>query len=294
MKVRTILFTLGTLLTISSCDGYTQAKAFTYGSKIDNPGATYATQRIWLSNDNTYFYENDEYGVPCKNGIRYQVDNNYYVIEMPYVMNSNSMKLYYADVPYRVTSISFLRLSGSTEHEYKIYQEANVSSLSYGVCYYAGNSSLEDYSNLTMNPVYGANAIVLSRVVEAYLTYGKDDSNGCTSFTIKNLFNTWFKNKSASKDDLKDAKIWDYTGYAANGNKYDGLTKNAQFSVNEKWNTMCSQAGIDPNTGLERNNFLEWIKEHKLLVFGGGAALVIVVTGMVFIFISKKKKQRDN
>ena len=295
-RISAILFTLGTLLSLSSCSSYSMASAFSSSvkSKIVNPGATYETQRVFLSNENTYFYENDEYGVPCKNGVKYEISGSSFIIEMPYVVNSNSLKLYYADIPYKVRSISFVRLSGSEEHDTKIYQEAKVEALSYGVCYYTGTSSLEDYSNVVMAPVYGSSAIVLARVVESYLTYGKDDSNGTTNFTVKNLFNTWFKNKAASKDDLKDMMIWDYTGYAANGNKYDGLVKNAQFSVNEKWNTMCSQAGVDPNTGLDRNNFLEWIKEHKLLVIGGGVAIILVATLTVIIVISKKKKQSEN
>ena len=129
--------------------------------------------------------------------------------------------------------------------------------------------------------------------MESYLTFGKSPSNGCIETTIVNVFNTWFKNKSASKDDLKNAKILDYTGYAANGNSYEGLTKNATFSVNEKWNTMCSQASIDPNTGLHRSVDLSWFKTNEfkgVLVIGGTALLV---TGVLVVLLMMRKKRLD-
>lgn len=295
MRLKRIIFATGLLLsTVTlSMNAYQRVFAdgdFIYGEKIDNPGATYRTQRVWLNNENQYFYENDEWGVPCKNAIRYSKDNVYYVIEMESVINtSNSKKYYYADIPYQVTGVSFLRISGSPDHDYKIYQEANVANLTYGTCYYAGTNSLEDYSNLLISTVAGADANMLARVVEAYLTYGKDDSNGTTKNTVKSLFSTWFSGKSASKDDLKNTKILDYTGYAANGNSYEGLEKNAYFSVNEKWNTMCSQVGIDPNTGAERNDFLEWIKNNKVVVIVGGIAILGIAGFAIFLVIKKKK-----
>lgn len=295
MKLKGLLLLSGLLLsTVTlSLNSYQRVNAdgdFIYGEKIDNPGATYRTQRVWLNNENQYFYENDEWGVPCKNAIRYSKDNIYYVIEMESLINTSDAKTYYyADVPYQTTTVSFLRISGSTEHVYKIYNEANINRLTYGICYYAGTSSLEDYSNMRIAPVMNADANMLARVVESYLTYGKDDSNGTTKSTVKALYSTWFSNKKASKDELKNIKILDYTGYAANGNSYEGLEKNAYFSVNEKWNTMCSQVGIDPNTGAERNDFLEWIKNNKVVVIVGGIAILGIAGFAIFLVIKKKK-----
>ena len=76
---------------------------------------------------------------------------------------------------------------------------------------------------------------MLAFVVEAYLTYGKSPSNGDVTYVIQSLYKTWFNNKSANKDEMKARKIYDYTGYAKNGNSYEGLTKDGLFSVNEKW-----------------------------------------------------------
>lgn len=296
MKLKGLLLLSGLLLstiTLSMNGSYQRVNAdgdFIYGEKIDNPGATYRTQRVWLNNENTYFYDNDEWGVPCKNAIRYSIDNTYYVIEMETAINtSDSRKYYYADIPYQVRSASFLRISGSEDHLYRIYQEANIDYLSYGICYYAGTSSPDDYSNIRISSVMNADAYILARVVESYLTYGKDDSNGTTKSTVKALYSTWFSNKKASKDELKNTKILDYTGYAANGNSYEGLEKNAYFSINEKWNTMCSQAGIDPNTGLDRNDFLEWIKQNKVIIIVGGIAILGIVGFAIFLVIKKKK-----
>ena len=147
---------------------------------------------------------------------------------------------------------------------------------------------------MTTTNVNGADATLLSLVVESYLTYGKDNSNGCTESTIKNLFNTWFRNKSASSDDLKNTKILDYTGYAANGNSYEGLVKNAYFSINEKWNTMCSQVGIDPNTGEARGIDWSWFQSNtfKIILIIGGTSL-IVIGGVVVLLIVRKRKRQD-
>ena len=161
--------------------------------------------------------------------------------------------------------------------------------LSYGTCY-----TYDSKSGVTTTNVNGADSTLLSLVVEAYLTYGKDNSNGCTESTIKNLFNTWFRNKSASSDDLKNTKILDYTGYAANGNSYEGLVKNAYFSINEKWNTMCSQVGIDPNTGEVRGLDWSWLQSRsfKMMLIIGGTSLV-VIGGVVVLLIIRKRRRQD-
>ena len=156
----------------------------------------------------------------------------------------------------------------------------------FGACYYI------DDTDIITSSVSGASAHILGMVVEAYLTYGKNDSNGAVKQTLINLYNTWFKNKSATDEELKSQKIMDYTGYTANGNSYEGLEKNSYFSVNEKWNTMCSQVGIDPKTGKERNAFLDWFTDKKIIVIAiGGVALMCA--GFAAFIIIKKRKERD-
>ena len=248
---------------------------------IPNPGATYETQRIWLSHNIDNEYDNYVY---------YQYNDNSCVIKMESIINVyDSSTYYYVDVPYQVTSIHFLKMFTTTD-DYIINRDINIDYLTYGSCYiYDSNST----GAITTN-VNGADATLLSLVVEAYLTYGKDNSNGCTESTIKNLFNTWFRNKSASSDDLKNTKILDYTGYAANGNSYEGLVKNAYFSINEKWNTMCSQVGIDPNTGETRGIDWSWLQSRtfKMILIIGGTSLV-VIGGVVVLLIVRKRRRQD-
>ena len=264
-----------------------------FGNKDVNPGATYLTQRVWLNNDNT-FLDNDIDNWGYENAVGYFDDkDNYHILVMSSIINLHDNRTYYyADIPEYVSSIKFMRISKTDNgHNYLIYQNVDINYLSYGVCYFAGVTSYEDYLNITPSSVDGATAAMLHLVVEAYLTYGKSSSNGCSSLTVKNLFNTWFKNKSATKDELKNEKIPDYTGYSSNGNSYEGLTKNSYFSVNEKWNTMCSQAGIDPNTGNIRTFTLSWFDKDttKMLLIIGGVA-VIVCGGAVALMIIRRKK----
>ena len=90
-------------------DEYVVAKADNDYQRIDNPGATYKTQRVWLSNDNEYFYE-DGY----KNNVSYSYQDKNYVIEMPSIINTYDNKTYYyADIPYEVSTMSFLRMKDS-------------------------------------------------------------------------------------------------------------------------------------------------------------------------------------
>ena len=257
-----------------------------YQDKKINPGATYETQRVWLFNPVNE--EKDEWGKDIVNTVMYTYKNGTYLMDMESVTNSfNGYIYYYADVPYELTSIHFLRTASSKDHNYIIYKDAYIPSLTYGVCYFA---DVEDFTSISIGVVPSATAVMLSKVVESYLTYGKDDSNGATTSTMKNVYHTFFASKSATSDELKSIKILDYTGYAANGNSYVGLVKNSSYSVNEKWNTMCSQAGIDPNTGEIRTFSFGWLasEEFRMAILVGGTALLLV-GGLVFIYFRKKR-----
>ena len=101
------------------------------------------------------------------------------------------------------------------------------------------------------------------------------------------------KQRIKKESDLKNTKILDYTGYAANGNNYEGLAKTAFFSVNEKWRTMCAQAGVDPKTGqiVELRSSITFTTTGKILIaLIGAAALIGIMVGiMLFIRLYKKK-----
>lgn len=264
-----------------------------YGDKTKNPEATYKTQRIWLENNNSYFYESDDWGKPCVNAIGYSFDNKWNIILMPSIDNGTD-KLYYADIPFELSSIHFMRISQSDNHNFLIYQDVNIEQLTYGICYRAGTNSYDDYKNIGITTVLGAGAVLLGEVVSSYLTYGQAQSNGCVTSTVRNLFDTWFKNKGATDKELKETKIKDYTGYAKNGNSYEGLEKNQDFSVNEKWIAMCNQANIDYKTGRIKGSSWSWLDGYGLpilvlasiLVGGGVIALVVVLI--------KRKKERIN
>lgn len=234
-----------------------------YGDKKDNPGATYASQRVWL-------WANDE--LDDIHAVGYYSHGTWYVLKMDFYVNTDGNVYYYADIPYEVTSISFLNMSSN----YLIDRKIDIKTLTHGVCYQPNEAAVSGYSFAT---VVGADASLLAKVVEAYLTYGKDPSNGAVEEVLEKVFTTWFKNKIATSDELKQAKILDYTGYSANGNSYVGLEKTSSFSVNEKWNAMCSQAGINPNTGAKRVGFIGSIFGSKTVMVGilGSAALVILL-----------------
>ena len=243
-----------------------------YGNRIDNPGATYRTQRVWLYSESSHDY-----------GVRYVSEDLIKEAEMIDITNAfDGRKYYYADIPYLVDKVTFIEMSN-----YVTYKETKIESLAYGVCYSLSN---DGYSYIR---VPDSDAIMLSKVVEAYLTYGRGDSNGCTLPTVKSLFNTWFVSKSASKDDLNIISILDYSGYNKETGSYEGYEKSTPYTVSMKWNAMCSMAGIDPDTGLEGNKFLEWIKANKKLVIVIGILALGTVAGVVFIIILKKKKAKQ-
>ncbi len=265
-----------------------------YGERIKNPGATYKTQRVWLNNTYPNFYDNDDWGTPRKNVIGYidDLSKAFILIEMEQVLNlSTNETYYYADIPYTVSSMSFLSISQKEGHSYLIYDMAEIPNISYGSCYFADLNNTE-FSVLT-GSVNSASATILKYVCEAYLTYGKADSNGSTSFTVSNLFNTWFKNKSATINDLKKEILMDYSGYSQNGNSYENLIKDTPYSVNEKWKTMCSQAGIDPNTGEFRGFNLSFFSSDlfKLLLVVGGVTLIVI---LIFIIYALNKAHKEN
>ena len=263
-------------------------KGFGYYTDINkNTDATYKTQRIWCTNT----FINDE-TLPACNAVGYYSNTEWYISIMSSISN-NGIDYYFVDIPRETISFSFLRLSSIENHEYLLYQKVEVSSISYGSCYTLSmnNNNLE----VGITSVNGASAPMLGKVVEAYLTYGKADSNGATQSTMTKVFDTWFANKSATKEELKKEMIKDYTGYAKNGNSYEGLTtKDGTFSVNEKWNTMCSQAGIDPNTGKARSgNWFAWMSGINFkIVLTIGIGVLISAGGLIAYTIYRKKKQR--
>ena len=266
-----------------------------YGNKMINPGATYKTQRVWLYNTSSYFTTNDDWGSKRTTAIGYHYDNKWSVIEMSNVINTYDKKVYYyADLPIGVTSINFMATSSNNNHKYLVYENLAIEKLSYGVCYCITDVSSDDRLEITNIVVNGADAMLLSMVVEAYLTLSKDISNGAYSETIKKLFTTWFEKKSASSDDLKNTKILDYTGYNDNGNSYEGLEKNASFSVSEKWNTLCSQAGIDPKTGKSRGDSQSLLDGNtgKFFIIVGGMAIIVSLGTIGFILFRKKRKEK--
>ena len=255
-----------------------------YGEKTNNPGATYKTHRVWLSNNNSDFYNNDSWGSKCNNAVMYYSSDKWNLIVSPSITNTkDGTNYYYIDLPINVKSLYFVKLSSKDKHDYLIYNSFYLETISYGVCYY--NDS-KDLSNVVTKFALSADATMLSLVVEAYLTYGKDPSNGAIKSTIQNIYSYWFKNKAATKDELKNTKILDYTGYANNGNSYEGLEKNAYYSINEKWNTICSQVGIDPNTGLDRSSFN--INTPVIIVVVSITVGAIIVFGII-LFIKKRR-----
>ena len=255
-----------------------------YGNTLSNPGATAATQRVWLSNDVAEFYSDDEWDKPRKNAVAYLLNNTYQIVIMDNCRNSaDSRDYYYADIPAEAVSCHFLRVSNNSGI---IYEDNEVLFWQYGVCYlYA----LDGIINTVTVPK--ADADILGLVVEAYLTYGKLPSNGSDTGTVSNLFNTWFKEKSATAEDLKNYKIKDYSGEGyKDGEYHPEVPKTAEFSVNEKWNTMCGQAGIDPKTGERRNvfGFLNFSSSTWGIIGLVGVAAVVLLIGAILMLLKNK------
>ena len=250
---------------------------------VENPGATYETQRIWLC-DSSLNDKSLEYAVGFDNNSQYQVT------PMSKITNSyDSVNYYYVDIPYEQKSLHFLKISNVENHNYLINQDFPVSYIMYGACYFGGSTE-DAFKNIHTEVVRGADYIILGLVVEAYLTYGRYTSNGCTNTTVSTLEKTWFKEASATKEQLKENKISDYSGYSKNGNSYEGLLKDSLYSINEKWNTMKSQAGIGAKT-----NFFDKLLSAKLFPFAiiGGSALVIIVLVLILMVCMNKKKRKN-
>lgn len=255
-----------------------------YGEKVENPGATYKTHRVWLNNNNSDFYNNDSWDSKCNNAVMYYSLDKWNLIVSPSITNTkDGMNYYYVDLPVDVKSFYFVKLSSKEKHNYLVYNSFYIEQASYGVCYF---NNTADLSNITTQFVMSADATMLAFVVEAYLTYGTNPSNGAVKTTIQSVFSYWFKNKAATDSELKNTKILDYTGYTKNGNSYEGLEKNAQFSVNEKWNTICSQVGIDPKTGNDRASFN---MNTTLIVVVVSVAVGAVVIFGIILFIKKRR-----
>lgn len=231
---------------------------------------TYNNQRVWL-----YIDGNSQY-----NTLISYISNDEIHLAKSKISQIDSSIYRYFDVPYQISSLAFIQMD-----EYVIKHIYQIEYLQYGVCY-SGDPSLTEVSPSIVDY---ANAPTLARVVEAFLTYGKDPSNGCVKETIRNVFNTWFANKNAGKSALKNEKILDYTGYAKNNNSYIGLEKNGEFSVNEKWHAMCAQAGIDPATGKDRSMFASFGSETKSLIIIGGVIVAFCAVG--FICLKRKKRK---
>ena len=253
-----------------------QSNKIEYKELIQNPGATYLTQRVWLT-----FNTIEE--VPFTPAVSYDTSESYEIVRMEKTPNGYDGKnYYYADIPYLKNNMHFLGISENSE----VLHDKFIPSISYGSCYFIG-STYEDFENITTGIVEGANYIILGLVVEAYLTYGKADSNGCTQQTISNLEKTWFDKMSATKKELKENKINDYTGYSSNGNSYEGLQKTSSFSISEKWNTMKSQAGVRQKTSFFKDLFGS---NTFIFLLIAGSSVIILGLAIGLMFLEKKRK----
>ena len=245
-----------------------------YGARKKNPGATCLTQRVWL-------YDADlEYAGDYTVG--YIREGVLQLVNMDTTVNSFDRLVYrYADIPYELTDAYFIKLGRFC------IDSCAKTPLIYGTCF-----NLRD-SSLTMGIVDGADAGLLGMVVEAYLTYGSSPSNGSVGSTISAVFQTFFKNKSASAEDMKATKILDYGGGSyKEGRYYPDVPKSAYFSVNEKWNTLCSNAGVDPKTGEARDWSLDLGFSgdmKKSLLIASGTLFVIIVAGSAYLIWKWRK-----
>ena len=245
-----------------------------YGTRKKNPGATCLTQRVWL-------YDTDiEYAGDYAVG--YIKEGALQLVDMETMVNSYGRLVYrFADIPYELTEAYFIKLSGFCA------DFCVKTPLVYGACF-----SIRD-SALTTGIVDGADAGLLGIVVEAYLTYGSSPSNGSVGSTISTVFQTFFKNKSASTEDMKTIKILDYGGGSYKDGGYNpDVPKSAYFSVNEKWNTLCSNAGVDPKTGETRGWSLDLGFSgdmKKSLFIAGGTLFGIIVAGSAYLIRKWRK-----
>ena len=264
-----------------------------YGKWSENAFATAATQRVWLSKDDGKpISKIDTRDASIRPSVQFFAENKIQIINMASCLNAYDGKTYYyADIPYQLTRFNFLLTSNEKEYPYLIYDDIEVKPIVYGSCYFLSESE-EEFTVATFS-VNGADATILSLVVESYLTYGKSESNGAISSTISNVFSTWFKNKSATTDDLKAVKIKDYTGSAYKDGEYDAtVPKGGEYSVNEKWNTLCSNAGIDPKTGEMRTFSLSFnFSAVSVFLIIGIAALVPTALWLAF-FLFKRHRSR--
>ncbi len=257
-----------------------------YGEKSINRGATYATQRIWLCTD---FETVKDYSHGLTFGVGYYDHDQWCIVLMESIKNQGDQANYcYADVPEDLLSACILLLPDQTNSSYLIYRDIAISNIAYGVCYCV--KDFED-SALSLRIAYGADANLLARVTEAYLTYGESASNGSDGQTIKNLYSTWFANKAATRNDLESVRINDYSGFSANGNSYEGLSKTSKYSVYEKWKALCSRAGIDPNTGKEVNTL--WQRLITLFDVGPASILAVILfmTCCFTVFAAVERKR---
>lgn len=256
-----------------------KTKNIEYKEPLKNPGASYETQRVWLSFNLTK-------DVPFDPAVSYSKDDGYEIVKMESILNGyDAKKYYYADIPFTKNDMHFL---GISENSLVLYDKF-ISAISFGSCYFTG-SSYVDFENITTGVVEGADYIILGLVVEAFLTYGKANSNGCTKQTVSNLESTWFDKASATKEELKQNKINDYSGYAKNGNSYYGLVKNTQYSINEKWSTMKSQAGVKTKT-----NFLIKLAGSNVLLFMiiCVSSVSVICLAVTLMMLQRRKKRKQ-
>lgn len=245
-----------------------------YGARKKNPGATCLTQRVWLYDADTEFV--GDYAVG------YVKEGHLQLVSMENTINSYDRLIYhFVDVPYELSEVFFMKLRGFCIDFWV------KTPLIYGGCFNLRGPTF------TTAIVDGADADLLGAVVEAYLTYGSSPSNGSVGSTISTVFQTFFKNKSAFNEDLRETNILDYGDGSYKEGRYDpNVPKTAYYSVNEKWNTLCSQAGIDPRTGETRGwnldlSFSGDVK--KSVIIAGGALFVVIIGGLAYLIWKWRK-----
>lgn len=258
-----------------------QIKGFGYyGNDTTNPGASAATQRVWLKNDTPYFYGNDDWGTQCKNVIGYIYNSTWTTIEMcDHLNNADSNYYFYADIPVGVTDVHFLRCSRKANHKYLYYLDAYIETLEYGKCYFSGTNNYNDFVNMTTKAVNYADAYLLKAVVESYLTCKTTGSNGSSATNVANIKSTWFDNRAPDgiNGNIHELTLNDY----ANGDTSYIGSKTKSVTVYEKWTAMGGEA-IGSNVINRINN------NSTIVVITAVSASVAMLSVGLFFFIKKK------
>lgn len=265
---------------------------------ITGGGVNSGTNRYWFAaNPDTGFWDGSaKMGIwACHSDA--SLDKAYFFTGYGNNTGTSLDTIYYFDLPTDVTKFVLLRLNPTEENsKHTVWNQSddmtasNVSKTALNYLYF-DNSKIK----VSSSAYTGAGAHTLKEVLMEFPTCSTSKADVQSLYT--NFWAQKWDNNNGKVSEVTLTEDYDYAAYVLAGKSYSGLTPTSAIdlpTVEEKWNALCANAGVNPNTGVAlAGKVLTPIQSETAVApaLTAGIAAIGVAAAGTMLFVAKKRKE---